>query len=250
MSTLSNALICGEFCVKQQFTKQHMERPSRRGLSCTNSLSLSSIMGLLETYSYQKLAVLFFGFWQRSIYVELLNYCLLYTYTCRCRWQIVSIVTVLEAWSYRWCFSYHYTAARRAAAGALRCTHNDSEATASALTSWSCSSLGSGSLFIWILKDLKNLVQFGLNPSDGFLRDKRNLDLMRLIRIWHEWIWWFHYPKHSASQYNLTITLVDSRFVGGAKKKARRQSLRRNLVDDSENPVHLSVKFFVRTRNI
>ena len=39
------------------------------------------------------------------------------------------------------------------------------------------------------------------------------------------------------------ITPVDSCFVGGAKEKARRGSLRRNLVDDFENPVHFSVKF-------
>ena len=52
--------------------------------------------------------------------------------------------------------------------------------------------------------------------------------------------WWFPYAKKFASLCNLAITLFDSCFVGVDKKKARQLSLRRNLVDDSENPVDLS----------
>ena len=30
------------------------------------------------------------------------------------------------------------------------------------------------------------MIQLGLNPSDGFLRDERNSNLIQLIRVWHE----------------------------------------------------------------
>ena len=50
------------------------------------------------------------------------------------------------------------------------------------------SSSGSGGLLIWFLKalNLKSLVQLGLHPSDGLLRNERNSDLIWLIRIWLE----------------------------------------------------------------